>query len=492
MADDKLLPADFVARLDAVVSDPGWNSAIPGYALAVADNVGTVFAKGYGVRSLETEQPVTEDTIFGIASCSKSFAAATVGLLVDEGAVHWDDTVNRHLPDFRLYDPWVSEQLTVRDLLSMRTGIAGSEALSRRVSRNRVDHLRRMRYLPRTHSFRERYGYTTDTYTVVGELVTRVVGTDWADFARQRLWRPLGMRRTNADRRRATRMGNTAQPHVWVDGRWTPIEWVYEDHVATPAGGVNSSVSDMAKWLRIHLDAVQQDILPRHVVRAMQTPETNIGVELDDSELAQVLGIGQDGVRFYSYAFGWVVGDWQGRTIVRHDGSIDGFRCAVGFLPEEGVAAVALVNAASSYFSEAVLMAALGLAVGDERDWFAAYAALEREAMVQKRTNARRLEDARLRGTSPSLPMASYAGRYQDNGLFGQISIDVDDGKLSFVAEDQRYVLEHWHLDVFRAHLEDRPWDELRAFFLTFVIDESGVPQQALAFDDHRFVRMGR
>ncbi len=237
------------ARVEAMLQE--WDQ--PGIAIAIVENGRIVHERGFGVRSLESKQPVDAQTLFGIASLSKSFAAATVARLVGEGRLAWDAPVTRYLPDFRMPRERDTDEVTLRDLLTMRSGIGSSEYTFRRVSRDRQDQVRRIRFLPQLHPLRSEFLYTTDSYTALGEVVATVTGEPWDRYAAETLWQPLGMFRTDADSRVARVDVNAASPHITDNGRRRAIEWVYEDDTALPAGGVNSSAHDMALWLLFQL-----------------------------------------------------------------------------------------------------------------------------------------------------------------------------------------------------------------------------------------------
>lgn len=405
--------------LDEFVAEALQEWSQPGAALAVFRRGEAAYRRGFGVRRLDGSAAVDAETWFALASCSKTFAAISVGLLVDDGALSFDERVVDILPGFALSEPEVTAQLTVRDLLCNRVGITSSEDRHRQVAADRRDLLRRLRYHRFRHPFRAQYGYCTDAFTIIGEIVTARAGMDWARFVRDRLWLPLGMTRTNANHGEAQSGANHAWPHLRRNGALVPVPWIYEDHVATPAGGVNSCARDLASWLaflagdgpagpcRLLSAAAFGEILRLHTV------ETG---EFADDEFAAVLGHGEDGVSEPGYGLGLYLHRYRGTRVCYHCGSIDGFRSVVGFLPQLDAGVAVTVNADSRYFAKMLFQAAIDRLLGDDgRYWHDAFAAAERTFET---------------GQSSALPPAASerpdwlaAGRYVDRTGFGEVVI---------------------------------------------------------------------
>jgi CubicO group peptidase (beta-lactamase class C family) len=449
----------------------------PGLAMALVENGKIVHERGFGVRNVTTGNPVDAQTLFGIASCSKSFASATIARLVADGRLTWDDPVTKRLPWFRLSREHDTDEVTLRDLLTMRTGIASSEYTFRRVSANRVDQVRRMRFLQQLHPLRSEYLYTTDTYTAIGEVVAEATAQPWEAFAAAAFWAPLGMTRTGADYRSARLDPNSAAPHLTVDGRKQPIPWIYEDYNALPAGGVNSTAHDLARWLLFELDASTPEskrLLPAALLHETQVPQTPMRGPYAQSDWIDVAGDGPDQIRDPSYAMGWFVHEYRGHQILWHSGSIDGFRCQLGFLSDSGFGIVALSNADESLFPLAVFQTAIDyhLGLGASRHWSERFLARSREQRVQREASARAIADARIPNTHPSLPLKAYIGNFADNGAFGDCRLTAEHDRLVMACGRMIYDLEHWHYDVFKARPRWPYEMEERNFFVIFQIDE--------------------
>lgn len=243
----------FDARVERAMAE--WH--VPGLAIAVVKDDTVVMAKGYGVREAGKPARVDGNTLFAIGSCSKAFAAASVAMLVNDGRLGWEDHVQTYLPWFELYDPWVARDIRVRELLAHRVGTSYLiENRFRPVASDAKDLLGRARHIQPISPFRDRYVYSNNMFIAAGQLVAAVSGKKWEDFARERIWGPLGMVSTNASTDTVRQSSNQAVPHVMVGNqfdRLASVRWEFPDRVAVPSGGVNSTAVDMAQWLRFQL-----------------------------------------------------------------------------------------------------------------------------------------------------------------------------------------------------------------------------------------------
>lgn len=419
----------------------------PGLAVAVVDGLAPVLVAGYGVRAAGAAPSVRADTVFALASCSKPFAAATVALLVEQGKLAWDAPVRQWLPELALYDPAVTAQLTVRDLLCNRVGLHSSEGRFRALAQDRSDLVRRLAGCRPLHAFRDTYAYQTDMFTLAGELVTRVSGMDWARFAETALWRPLGMRRTGADHVLAQRRGNWARPHQHLRGEPCMIDWIYEDHVATPAGGVNSSAADMARWLTFW-NARGGGLLSAASVKELVTPHTPIRGEYAEDEFSCAVGTGPGAIRMESYALGWYVHDDAGDTVVVHTGSIAGYKATAGFLWDRRIGIAIMANSDATYFPRAMFQAGIDLARGRDPE-----PRLQTFRMLQAVQDRRREAEQALPVLTVTAP-ERYAGDYADDGCWGTLRITAKEGMLSLMAGTQPFRIERIGKAQFRMAAE--------------------------------------
>lgn len=478
-------PALPVGEIDTRLTEMLKEWGQPGMAIALVTRDRIVHEKGFGVRDLRSKQPVDERTLFGIASLSKSFAGATVAKLVADGRMTWDDPVIRHLPWFAMPRERDTPEVTLRDLLSMRSGFGSSEYTFRRASANRADHVRRIRFLEQRHPLRSEYLYTTDSYTAIGEVVATVTAQPWEAFAAETLWKPIGMTRTNADHTVARADSNAASPHITVQGRKQAIDWIYEDYNALPAGGVNSTAHDLGLWLQFQLNdgtVNGKALVPFATLQETRTPQTPERGPFANRAWSKAAGEGDDAFRHSAYAMGWFVHSYRGHDVVWHSGGIDGFRTLMGFLPDDDIGVVVLTNADQSMLSMAVFQtlvdAALGRGVTSRwSESFRKMALADAEAAKKRRAE---LEGARIKGTKPSLPLDRYTGTFADNGAFGEARVHLENGKLVIDAGRLQYDLSHWHQDQFQARPRWPYEMESRNFFVSFRLDPRG---QIAGFD---------
>ena len=463
-----------------------WN--VPGLALAVIADGEVVHARGYGVRDVRTGAPVDENTLFAVGSTSKAFTSAALGLLVDEGRVRWDDRVIDHIPWFAMYDPYATRELTLRDLLTHRSGLARGDAVWSRWPHDRREIISRIRFLEPTRSFRGAWQYQNLMFLTAGEVVRVASGQTWDDFVDERIFTPLGMDRSVTSVTGLGRFDNVATPHVAIDGAATPVAHKNIDNVG-PAGSIYSSVSQMARWVGLHLaDGVHagQRLFSDSVMSEMHRPQMLIQADAPENSLHP-----RDApMNFNAYGLAWWVLDYRGRKVVDHGGGIDGMRAHVAFMPEEGLGMVALSNARPNNLIVALMYRVfdhfLAVGGGDKpdvggaadaagdamADWSALMLAEYRESAAAQADARSRREADRAAGTAPSRPLAEYAGSYGQE-YYGAVDITHDGGALRFSFGGKTTGrLEHWHYDVFRA-VPDNPANG--EMFITFTVGPDGV-----------------
>ncbi|HJQ65085.1 MAG TPA: serine hydrolase [Gemmatimonadales bacterium] len=455
--------------LDAYAAAAVERWEIPGLAIAVVKDDSIVFARGYGVRRLGTGAAVTPHTIFAIGSCTKAFTAAVLGMLVDSGKVAWDEPAASYLKGFMLSDPYVSRELTVRDLLTHRSGLMRGDGLWYATPYDRAEVLRRIRFLKPSWSFRSRYGYQNIMFLAAGEIVPAVTGTAWDEFVRARIFAPLGMTATTTSVTRLDSLGDVATPHERFDGRERAIAWRNIDNIG-PAGSINSNVLDMAQWIRLQLGRGEVDgrrLLSAAVIKEMWSPQTIIPLDTVTERL-------RPSTHFQAYGLGWFLSDYRGQKLVSHLGAIDGFRAAVGLVPEQRLGVVVLTNggepgrALTTALFLRVVDAYLGGAV---TDWSGAYRAVRDAGMARDSADRAKQERDRVNGTKPSLNLEAYVGNYRSE-MYGDVTVAGESGAL--VIRFGPYftgALSHWHFDTFKASWQD---PEQGFDLLTFVLNADG------------------
>jgi CubicO group peptidase (beta-lactamase class C family) len=306
--------------LDAYVAGTMRDWQVPGLAIGVVKDDVLVFAKGYGVRELGKTAQVDELTLFAVASNSKAFTAALLGILVAEGKLGWDDRVTDHLRNFQLYDPFVTRDIRVRDLLTHRSGLPefGGDHLWIGDARSSDDILRRLRYLQPSAPFRAKYQYQNLMFLAAGQIIPALTGESWNQTLENRIFKPLGMTDSFATAEERESKENVATPHEIVEGKLVPIAYDNVDNVA-PAGAINSNVVEMAQWMRLNLAGGVYDgkeILPSRVVREMQSIHMSMPLSDVDREII--------GIKFQGYGLGWRMFDYRGHKVVSHGGGLSG------------------------------------------------------------------------------------------------------------------------------------------------------------------------
>lgn len=469
---------------DAWVARALGDWAVPGLAVAVVKDDSLVHARGFGVRRVGDTAAVTEHTLFAVGSTTKAFTAAALAMLVDSGLIAWDDPVTKYLPGFQLHDPYVTRELRVRDLLTHRSGLARGDALWYATSYDREEVLRRVRYLEPSWSFRSRYGYQNIMFVAAGQIVPAVTGQGWDEFVKRRIFAPLGMVATNTSIALLDSIADVATPHTVVDGRVQPVAWRNIDNIG-PAGSINSSVRDMAQWLRLQLGGGAYGgarLITPASVKEMHAAQTVIPVDTLSERL-------WPSTHFRAYGLGWSLADYRGRKLVAHNGAIDGMRAQVTLVPEEHLGVVVLSNGGetSRLLTQAVAFRVVDAYLGDPVvDWSALLLAVRHRQVARDSTDRAKQDAERVVGTSPSVPQGQYAGTYRSE-LYGDATISIDNGALVLrFGPHLTADLAHWHFDTFVARWRD---PGAPAELVTFALDQRGKVQSLTWPDLGSFAR---
>ena len=448
---------------------------VPGIALAIVKDDTVVVAKGYGVRRMGDPAPVDGRTLFGIASNTKAFTATALGLLVEEGKIEWDGQVIRYLPGFAMWDPYVTRELTVRDLLVHRSGLglgAGDLLWWPESTYNRKEIAQRLRFIPPATSFRAAYAYDNVLYLVAGELVEAVSGQSWEDFVTNRILRPVGMTGTNVRHSAAGAGGNVAVTHARVDGNVRPIR-PFESDNTNPAGGINSSAEDMAKWMRVQLSggalADGSRLFSQATARQLTTIVTPIPIGDGPVELPQLRA------NFNGYALGFGIRDYRGHKLVTHTGGLPGYVSRVLMAPDINLGVTVLTNQESGEAFDSIAFWILDHYLGAPTfDWIDSFKRVSDR--VQTRTQAAETHAASSRhaDSRPSLPIGQYAGTYRD-AWYGSVNIAAENGTLTMRFTHTPALvgtLEHWQYDTFIARSRSR--QRAADAYVTFALRPDG------------------
>jgi CubicO group peptidase (beta-lactamase class C family) len=452
-----LTPTTLVAQakepypgLDAYVTAAlkAWN--VPGVGLAIVRNDSVIYAKGYGVRDVAKGDRVTEKTVFAIGSSSKAFTAAAIAMLVDDKKVSLDASPATYLPGFQLYDPYASREITVRDLLSHRSGLARGELAWYGSGFDRDEIVRRVRYLKPSWSFRSQFGYQNIMYVAAGQVVARVSGTSWDDFVRERIFAPLGMTSASTSIRALSSVSDLAMPHAEVNDTLRTVPWRNIDN-AGPAGSINGSVVDVAQWVRLQLGRGRyagKQLISARMVDEMH--QVHMAIRTDSAARAN-----NPHTHLRAYGLGWFLEDYRGRQVVHHGGNVDGFTALVAMMPEEKFGIVLLTNMNGTGLPNALMPRLFDLHLkAPPTDWSGD--AVRRLEVARKRARdaQARAESQRVANTKPSLPLASYTGTYTDS-LYGDLVVTERDGRLQLTfGPNWNGTLEHHHFDSFRVRFD--------------------------------------
>ncbi len=477
-----LCPAQVAAppELDAAVARVMETFEVPGVSLAVVKDGQVVLARGYGVRKMGEPDRVDARTLFGIASNTKAFTAVALGLLVEEGKLEWDGPVIDHLPQFQLWDPWVTREITVRDLLVHRSGLglgAGDLLWWPPTTYDRPEIMRRLRFIQPATSFRSAYAYDNVLYLVAGQLIEAVSGQSWEDFVAQRILKKVGMDSSNVRHSLAAEGADSAWPHAAIDGKVRPIAPFASDNT-NPAGGINSNAEDMAKWMLVLLGAGKladgSRLYSEATAKELWTLVTPIPIGNLPPELSALQS------QFRGYALGFGVQDYRGRKLVSHTGGLPGFLSRVAMIPEVGVGVAVLLNQESGEAFNSLVYEVLDHYLdAPPMDWIAAFEKTKSRRDAAMAAAEKKTAGARDAASEPSLPLEKYAGTYRD-AWYGDIEIVREGSGLTIrFSRTPALVgdLQHWQHDTFVARWRDR---ELRAdAFVTFALTPEGAIDQA-------------
>jgi len=479
--------------LDAYIEKARDDWQVPGLAITVVKDDRVILAKGYGVCEVGKPDKVDENTLFAIASNTKAFTAAALAILVDEQKLSWDDRVQTHLPYFELYDPYVSHDFRIRDLLCHRSGIRtfGGDLIWYGTPYSREEVVRRARFLRQAFPFRSGYGYSNIMFIAAGEVVAKASGQSWEDFIRERFLAPLGMNRTVLSVKELEGKANLATPHADPEGQLRTFPW-RDWNNTVPAGGIISSVADLAQWLRLQLGRGTfegKTIFSDRQSRVMWTPHVSFVLSKMSEER-------NPHVRLSGYGLGWQLSSYRGTVMVQHGGAYDGMVSHTAILPDRRIGAVVLTNSTTG-LAPVLVYRALDACLGSEdRDW-------SREGLVRSREETRRKIEAqeradrqRVPNTKASLSPENYAGTY-GGPMYGDAEVKIEDGRLVLVFLPNRELtgdLTHWHFDTFEVKWRNAfPWFgkgkvqfllDNRAHVVEMKVD---VPNEDFWFDELEF-----
>jgi CubicO group peptidase (beta-lactamase class C family) len=446
----------------------------PGMAIAVMKDGRVVLARGYGVRRFGGHDRVDEHSIFPIASVTKVFTTTCLAQLVEEDRLKWRDPVVKYLPEFELYDSYLTKDIRIDDLLSHRTGLETADLLAYRGDYDRAEILWRLRFLQPVASFRSGYGYHNLMVVVAGELLERVTKESWGVFLKRRLLQPLGMSSTFASPEELDGLRNVSTPHVLAEGKLIPDPaWNREarhegfrrlQEAVGPAGAIQSNVVDMVRFVQMYLNEGVLDghrLLQAETIREMEAPHSVVAIKATPKPNFAYPRF------FFGCGLGWWLRDYRGRKIVFHGGSSG---AVAAMMPEENIGIVVLANRGSGLIYM-VMHDMFDRILGIPRTWTNHDWLVDAEEKPREEVQAKnaRLEAARTKSTEPSLPLTAYVGTYESE-LYGKLEIQDEGSALQLkFGPNISATLQHWEHDTFRAKLSFPPDDE---WFLRFVVSD--------------------
>ena len=448
--------------IDALAADALKAFQVPGAAVVVVRGDQTLVLKGYGRRSFDANDPVTPDTVFPLASCTKQFTTALLAMLVDDGALDWDDPVRKHWMAFKLSDPNANALLTVRDLVSHRTGLGSHDLLWYRAPWS-IDHtLKQVPKLPLDYPFRGGYCYSSIPFMAAGRVAEACGKEKWEKLVRERICEPLEMKGVTFTTTDIPKDADRAFGHRLSKSGKVERMATYEMKEPNPSGSMNATARDLAAWLQFQ---VSDGVAPsgKRLVSSKPLLETRTGQNIIRLE-------GQSKVLFpdtvqMTYAMGWVVNDYRGLKVVAHGGLIDGFRIQITLVPDKDLGFAVLTNLHDTRMPMAVTNTLIDLYCDlKPKDWNAHYVKVEADTLAERKAALAARDKARDPTAKPSLPLADYAGEYT-HPAYGTPTVTHTAGKLSASFSSFKFPLEHYERDTFRV-TEGFFEDELAVFTL--------------------------
>ncbi|MCB0480212.1 MAG: serine hydrolase [Flavobacteriales bacterium] len=393
-------------KLNSYVGKAVNEHKITGLTIGIVKSGETIYQHGYGYCTNGETKRVNTTTNYGIASLSKAFTAAAMGMLVDEGKVNWDDHVITHLPDWKLYDDEVTKKMTIADLLTHRCGLKtfDGDLLWYGSNYSRKEIITRIRQLPLSYEYRNGFGYQNIMYITAGEVIAKVSGQSWDKFIRDRIFKPLGMNKSNTSISEYKENDNVAMPHL----KGVPQKLInYDNSGATAA--INSNVVDMNKWMMFLLNDGTHDgvrLMKKETLDMLWSMQNPLPVSTFDST---------NGTTYKGYGMGWFLMDYQNKKIVHHGGGLPGYITKVFLVPEDSIGVVILTNDMSPVCT-ALMYKILDMLYGDpdKTDWSKKFA--EYSAKSDKMDEAKKFaqDTSRKVDTKPGAELEAFAGAYSD------------------------------------------------------------------------------
>ncbi|QOY94855.1 serine hydrolase [Massilia sp. UMI-21] len=452
---------------------------VPGIAIAVVKDGKVLAAEGFGVRKRGEPAKVDGKTIFEIASNSKAFTAAALAMLVDQGKLDWDDPVIRHLPDFRMYDAYVTAEMTIRDLLTHRSGLglgAGDLMWWPTTNFSTDEIIHNLRYIKPATSFRSSYAYDNLLYIVAGKIIAAKSGKTWGETMHEWILAPIGMTGTTTSLEESAKFANVSAPHSKINGKAVPVKPMPVAN-AVGAVGINTNAEDIARWMNVLLaggvvkgeGGQEVRLWSDKQARQLWTAQTPMTISTPRPPLAATKP------NFYAYGLGFQLRDYQGKLVAMHGGALQGFYTRVMLVPESKLGIAIFTNAESGPSLNALQYRLLDQHLGvAPTDWIGRIADIDKELQAKEAARVKGEAASRAASSKPSLALASYAGDYQD-AWYGKMAIRRVNDKLqmSFAkTPDLTGEMEHFQHDTFIVRWKERNFNA--DAYVTFSLEPDG------------------
>lgn len=452
-----------------------------GFSIAVVQDGKVILSKGYGLRDVKKNLPVTEKTLFAIGSSTKSFTVTALGTLVDQGKLDWDKPVRDYLPDFRLWDQFATERMTPRDLVTHRSGLPRHDLMWYSSPFSRQEIFERLRYLEPNKDFRTTFQYQNLMFMTAGYLAGHVAGTTWEQLVRKSIFEPLGMSSSNFSVTDMQKSAEYSLPYQVVNDIVVDMPFRNIDAIG-PAGSINSNIEDMTKYVMMHLAKGKGVVSATNEVQ-MMTPQMAIAAPSPDKELGDL-----------AYGMGFFVTSYRGHKFVHHGGNIDGFSALVAFLPQDNIGLVILTNQNGSPLPAVVAYNVWDRLLGfDQVDWTARVKQQRALTKASEQDAKQKGYTIQRTGTHPSHELSEYTGEYEHPG-YGIVRIEYANPGLKIDYHGLGGALTHFHYDVFAVAKNDgNPFSEEKVSFhsnLAGEIDSLGIPFES-TLKDITFVKLG-
>ncbi|MFM8914318.1 MAG: serine hydrolase, partial [Flammeovirgaceae bacterium] len=441
-----------IKEFEAYVENARKDWQVPGMAVAVVKDGKVIFKKGFGVRQVGTNQAVDTQTVFACASTTKAMTAVWMGMLVDEGKLNWNDAVTMHLPDFKLYDPYVTRELKIRDLLIHNSGVGNADFLWGVMDIPPTEVVRKMEQVRPSYSLRSSFIYQNIFYLIAGQVIQKVSGQTWEEYISQRIFKPLNMTRT-VPLLKMVKDANHSTPHYFYDQSIRAITPSSADNVG-PAGSVNSTIDDMGIWMQCMLDSTKYNggrLLKPSTWAEMFKPQTLVPA----SQFYPTMQLIKP--NWMTYGLGWFQHDYKGKKINYHTGSLAGEVAIHAQLPEAKLGVYVFGNYDHAEVRHAIVYKTFDLfALGGNRDWSKEFLKLYRDLKAKEEKSEKDFEAKRMIATKPQRAMEAYEGTFTSE-LYGTAEVKLVNGSLRIVTNNfLAATVQHWHFDTFRGDYDKR------------------------------------